>query len=374
MKEDTHSNTESEEAFLKGKAIIRNEQLLEDQITALTDYLLDTNQLGTYTPQIFEQLGDSLSLLTQIATCVWGCRKSEHDIEAILRRFCNATLATIRLMNAGLYEEALGQIRTMAEIANLLELFCIDKNRLEEWKKLSSKDQGKLFSPYEVRRAIENYGKQPVVTKELYAKFCEIGIHISSPSIYQSYEINGALIVGGHFSIQGLMIVLNTLAQIVSHCLIFAGILVKARKEKMQLLIDASQSLFDVKRNIDLTTYESFIIQQKAKRIHKAAKERLSKNWTEVQELGKEAYHELIKDSQLDIDEMSEQEIRQALIEQAGNRYLKEIRRQLQEEDLDWVKNASKFAFEQKVTGLMHMIETAHKRPANTQDADITEA
>jgi hypothetical protein len=49
LKEDTHSNTESEEAFFKGKAIIRYEQLLEDEITALTDYLFDTNQLGTST-------------------------------------------------------------------------------------------------------------------------------------------------------------------------------------------------------------------------------------------------------------------------------------------------------------------------------------
>jgi hypothetical protein len=41
-----------------------------------------------------------------------------------------------------------------------------------------------------------------------------------------------------------------------SPCLIFAGILIKASKEKIQILIEASQGLFDAKRNIDLTTYE----------------------------------------------------------------------------------------------------------------------
>jgi hypothetical protein len=183
MNETAHSNTESEEAFLKGKALIRNEQLSDDKMTALTDHLFDTNQLGIYTPQIFEQLGDSLSLLTQIATCAWGCRKSGHDIEAILRRFCNATFASLRLMNAGLYDEALGQARSIAEIANLLELFYLDKSNLEEWKKLSSKEQGKRFSPVKVRLAIENHGKQPVVTEAVYSKLCEIGIHISLPSI-----------------------------------------------------------------------------------------------------------------------------------------------------------------------------------------------
>jgi hypothetical protein len=31
--------------------------------------------------------------------------------------------------------------------------------------------------------------------------------------------------------------------------------LIKASKEKIQILIEASQGLFDAKRNIDLTTY-----------------------------------------------------------------------------------------------------------------------
>jgi hypothetical protein len=293
MNDDAHFESEAEEAFLKGKALIRNEQLLEDEITALTDYLFDFNQLGIYSPQIYEQLGTSLSLLTQIATCEWGCRNSEHDIEAILRRFCNSTFAVLRLMNAGLYEEALGQTRSMAEIVNLLELFCLDKNNLEKWEKLSSKEQGKSFSPVRVRLAIEYYGEQPIVTEDLYSKLCEIGIHISLPSMYQSYEINRALIVGGHFSIQGLIICLNTLAQIVAPCLVFAGDLVGASKEKIQILTEASQSLLNVKRNIDLTNYESYLIKQKAQRIREEANEKLLKSWPEVQELGEEAFHEL---------------------------------------------------------------------------------
>jgi hypothetical protein len=370
MNDDAHSETEAEEARLKGKALIRNEQLLEAEISALTDYLFDTNQLGIYTPQIYEQLGNSLSLLTQIATCEWGCRNTEHDIEAILRRFCNATFAILLLMNAGLYEEALGQARSMAEIVNLLELFCLDKNNLDKWKKLSSKEQGKRFSPVRVRLAVENYGEQPVVTQDLYSKPCEMGIHISLPSMYQSYEINRALIVGGHFSIQGLIICLNTLAQIVAPCLVFAGVLVGASKEKVQMLTEASQSLLDAKRNIDLTNYESFLIEQKAQRIREAVNTKLLKSWPEVQELGEEAYHELIKEGKLDTDKMSEQEIQQAVIERAGDKLLEKTRRQLQNEDLDWARNASKFAFEQKVANLMDMIEKANKHVQNTLNSD----
>lgn len=372
MNKNTHSYTEAEEAFLKGKALIRIEQLLEDEITALTDYLFDTNQLGIYTPQIYEQLGNSLSLLTQIATCAWGCRKSGHDIEAILKRFCNATFAALRLMNAGLYDEALGQARSIAEIANLLELFSIDKSNFEEWKKLSSQEQGKRFSPVKVRLAIENHGEQPVVTEAVYSKLCEIGIHISLPSIYQSYEISRALIIGGHFSIKGLVIVLNTLAQIVAPCLVFAGVLVTASEEKMQILKDASINLFNTRRNFDLTNYEAFLIEFDAERIQEAAKEQLQKNWEEVKELSKEAYHELTEEGKLDADKMSEEEIQQVVLERAGNKLLEKTRRQLQDEDLDWVTNASKFAFEQKIANMMHMIETANQQIQNTQDAEAS--
>ncbi len=370
MDDNTDTNAASGEAFLKGKDLIRNEQLLEDEITALTDYLFDTSQLGIYTPQIYEQLGNSLSLLTQIATCQWGCRNSGHDIEAILRRFCNATLAALRLMNAGLYEEALGQTRNTAEIVNLLELFCLNKSNLEEWKKLSSKEQWKRFGPVKVRLAIENCGEQPVVTENLYSKLCEIGIHISLPSIYQSYEINRALIVGGHFSIQGLIIVLNTLAQIVAPCLVFAGVLVEASKENMRMLTEASQSLLNVKRDIDLTNYESFLTEQKVQRIHEAVNEKLLKSWPKVQELGDEAYNELIQEGKLDTDKLSEQEIRQAVIERAGNKLLENTRRDLQNKDLEWAENASKFAFERKVASLMHMIEKANEQIQNTQNSD----
>jgi hypothetical protein len=370
MEDNTGTHIESEETFLIGKALIRNEQLLEDEIVALTDALFDANQLGIYTPQIYEQLGNSLSLLTQMATCQWGCRESGHDIEAILRRFCNAALAALRLMNSGLYEEALGQTRNAAEIVNLLELFSLDKSNLEEWQKLTSKEQGRRFSPFRVRLAIENYGEQPVVSEDLYSRLCEIGIHISLPSIFQSYEINRALIVGGHFSIQGLIIVLNTLAQIVAPCLVYAGVLVEASQENMQMLTATSRSLLNVKRSIEVTNYDSLVTEQKAQRIREAVNEKLLNSWPEVQKLGEEAYDELIKEGNLDIDKMSEREIQQEILERAGNKLLENTRRDLQDEDLDWVENASKYAFKQKVANLMHMIEKTNKQILDTQNSD----
>src|SRR5260370_20235871 len=138
----------------------------------------------------------------------------------------------------------------------------------------------------------------------------------------------------------------------------------------MRMRREACQSLINVKREIDLTNYESFLAEQKVQRIHEAVNEKLLKSWRKVQELGDEAYNELIQEGKLDTDKLSEQEIRQAVIERAGNKLLENTRRDLQNKDLEWAENASKFAFERKVASLMHMIEKANEQIQNTQNSD----
>jgi hypothetical protein len=166
------------------------------------------------------------------------------------------------------------------------------------------------------------------------------------------------------------MIVINTLAQIVAPGLVFAGVLVDVSQAHMQMLTETSRGLLNVKRSIDLTNHESLLTEQKAQRIREAVNEKLLKSWPEVQKLGEEAYDELIKEGKLDTDKMSDQEIRQVILERAGNNLLENTRRDLQNEDLDWVKNTSTFAFEQKVANLMHMIEKTNRRVQNTQNSD----
>jgi hypothetical protein len=220
MVEEAQFNESTRSHILTGKKLLDREREVEDAMTALTEYLFDSNQMGVYVPLIYEQLGNSLSLLVQIASCAWGCRGGEHDIENILRRFCNSAFAALRLMNSGLYDEALNHARSMAEIANLLQVFCLNKNGLEEWKKSSSKKRLEKFSPYEVRRAIERAGEQPIADKDVYSKLCEIGIHISPSSLYLSHQFNGNHHIGGYFALQGILLTLNTISRFVAPCLL----------------------------------------------------------------------------------------------------------------------------------------------------------
>jgi hypothetical protein len=178
MKNDKFSGGERI-LVLSGKALLDREQEIEDAIASFSEYLFYSNQMGVYSPLIYEQLGNSLSLIVQIASCAWGCRGGEHDIENILRRFCNSAFAALRLMNSGLYDEALNHARSMGEIVNLLQVFCLSEGSLEEWKKLSTKERMRKFSPAKVRLVIESQGQQPVADKATYSKLCEISIHIS---------------------------------------------------------------------------------------------------------------------------------------------------------------------------------------------------
>jgi len=353
MVEDTQFNTNTQPYALTGKALLDREREIEDATTALIEYLLDSNQMGVYAPLIYEQLGNSLSLLVQMASCAWGCRGGEHDIENILRRFCNSAFAALRLLNSGLYDEALNHARGMAEIANLLQVFCLSKNSLEEWKKSSSRERMKKFSPVKVRLAIEAHEKQPVVDEAVYSKLCEIGIHISPSSLYLSYEFNGIHHIGAHFTVQGVLLTLNTLSRLVAPCLLFAGVLTKVSNEKTQVLEDAFHALSEVIRGISVTNYQEFFIKQQADRVRDSLNREIPERLARIQELGKATYRELIEAGVLNEDDMNEEEIKEKVLDRTMEKVLEEIRNQLGQEDLQWVDEGMQFAvkwqFERKL-------------------------
>jgi hypothetical protein len=125
-----NSTSKSEQRSISGLDAIRLEQDQQDAIKALTEILLDSGRLGVNAPKVYERVGDILFQIFQIATCQWGCRHGDHVIENLLRRFYNSACAALRLMASGLYDEALGPIRVMAEIVNILQAFEKDSNYL----------------------------------------------------------------------------------------------------------------------------------------------------------------------------------------------------------------------------------------------------
>src|SRR5262245_7319979 len=66
--------------------------------------------------QTYENLGTLLSLLDRMASCFWGCHGKEHVFEDLVGRAVSASLAALRLIEFGHYDEALALIRGIAEI------------------------------------------------------------------------------------------------------------------------------------------------------------------------------------------------------------------------------------------------------------------
>lgn len=143
--DETHSGHEAT-SFLVGTDLLDKGREIEASFDALTRLLLRSEQLGVRTPKVYEHLGTALSLLSQLASCAWGCRGGEHTVENLVRRFCNFAFAALRLAFSGFYDEALGLVRGMTEIVNLLQLFSVQPSTLERWKELTPEQRKRVYT------------------------------------------------------------------------------------------------------------------------------------------------------------------------------------------------------------------------------------
>lgn len=237
------SSIELPNGFAYALDLFRNEFQIEDQIEKTTDELLSNGQLGKRAPELYPQLGTALSLLSQIASCQWGCRGDDHLEENLIRRLVNYSFAALRLARLGLYNESLGMLRSVAEIANLIELFVVDKPSLAKWRSLPPNSRWQYFRPAKVRERIADTKNRPVVDEQTYGKFCDIGIHISPESAKLSHQFEGTVFVGGEFSATALLLVLNELAIMLSAALKLAGYLVESKEDNVRLLTQVGERL-----------------------------------------------------------------------------------------------------------------------------------
>lgn len=300
---------------MKGMETLELLQRYQDSIEKQTKACLET-QLGSRAPQIYEGLGAALKLLTELATCQWGCRGGAHTVENLVRRVCNYTSASLRLAHLGLYDEALTLVRPVSEIANLLQLFQIDSEALRRWNQLPERERRKEFGPAKIRKAIESKNQTPIVGSDAYSKLSEIGIHATPSSIRQSHDIDHQVYLGGEFSVPGFLLVLNQLAHLVSPILPVAGMCADAPTEKQICLNHESVALMGAASFLDITNYNEFFEGIRSKQLKDDALDELqSLSKKQFQRLVKKVENELTSRSELSksIDEMSEQEIQELI-------------------------------------------------------------
>lgn len=171
-------------------------------------------RLGKKAPKAFEHLGRMLALLDQMASCAWGCPGTEdgHVVHRLVGRGVSNAKAATDLALGGQYDESLALARGVGELANLLWLFCVDRQAMGNWRTLDSKARWRSYRPVEVRRSLERLG-QPILVKEHeYGLLSEHGIHVNPGTAPHSLGTHQQPTLGGVYREDALIVCLNEIA------------------------------------------------------------------------------------------------------------------------------------------------------------------
>ena len=205
----------------------------EDDCESETDKCIPT--LGEKAPLCLERVGTVLSLLDRMASCWWECRCGDHIIEYLCGRVGSSARAALRLLRFGFYDESLFACRAIGEVANLLQLFCIDTNALEEWK-----NDRKKFTPVKVRCKLEELQKEPIIKEDRYRLLSENSVHIGPETRPQAHNVLGIPTSGGRLQKQGVFVCLNEIALPLSCATFFGAILLDYEDNELKKRIFSS--------------------------------------------------------------------------------------------------------------------------------------
>ena len=107
-------------------------------------------------PDLFDALGEALSHLDRISSCVWGCEEvgDDHLERHMTARIASNARAAIKLLLGGYLGEAISIIRGMQEVANLMGLFMESESDREQFRTQSVRGRESDFSHQKVARRI----------------------------------------------------------------------------------------------------------------------------------------------------------------------------------------------------------------------------
>ena len=203
------------------------------------------------TSRTLNALGRAFSYLDQVSSCLWGCRGGDHVVEYMIGRAVSNGLASIRLLGAGYYDEALGLIRQMGENANLLCLFMQSQDALERWQTAEEKVRRNDFSPVEVRRQLEQRDMPMPMNRDLYELLSGLSVHINPDTKPQLHNPFNQPTLGGYFQITGAIVALNHLADMTSYILGISSTLIEDRTAR-DVLIETMTELWESISDLDL--------------------------------------------------------------------------------------------------------------------------
>jgi hypothetical protein len=226
--------------ILDGTKMLRAVGKYEDRCEKATEKRLA--KIGKKAPLCYEYLAQLLAYADMIGSCVYSCPGESEDAHAIwylVARTSSFGRAALRLMKMGFYDEALIIVRSMGEICNLLVLFSVSPEAIEEWKTSDRAYRMTNLSPSRVRKRIEALGGVTAITATRYAALCEVSTHAVPDLRPQRFNHAGKSMTGGiYLQDAGILVVLNEMAMALALLVIAAAKLCKVPKEPFKNIRD----------------------------------------------------------------------------------------------------------------------------------------
>jgi hypothetical protein len=193
----------------EGTTFLRLIADLEERCQSLTKKHIP--KLGVRLPELVAAVGTALSLLDRAASCWWGCKGGDHRGEFLIGRCAVSSHAALKLLRSGYYDEALSVIRSLAEVANLLALFAVDRSKFAEWKISPDSSRQKKFSAVKVRLALEEGGHFIPIDKDRYAALSAYAVHAGPSNVPQAHNMQGTPVAFPKYEEAGVFLCVNEL-------------------------------------------------------------------------------------------------------------------------------------------------------------------
>ena len=173
----------------------------ENECANATGFFIEKNASIYQEPwRDFQRLFRHLYLFS---CCYWGCHGKEHVLEHLGGKTVTNASVAARSIFHGYYDESLSLIRNIGEIANLVNLFWYDGDRIREWIDSDERTRIKKFSPSGIRRLIELTGMMVPFDKDHYGHLCETAVHPVPHVAPNSYSDRAQPVLGLVFQKDG---------------------------------------------------------------------------------------------------------------------------------------------------------------------------
>jgi hypothetical protein len=243
---------------LNGRKMLRAIGKYEDRCEKATEKQIP--RMGKRAPLCYEYLGQLLAYADLIGSCAFSCPGKSEDAHAVwylVARTSSFGRAALRLTKMGFYDEALIIVRSMGEICNLLSLFSLAPETIDEWKTSDRTHRLVNFSPSKIRNRIAALGKTSAITATRYAALCEVSTHPVPNLRPQRFNHAGRSMTGGiYLQEAGILVVLNEMAIALALLVILAAKICKVPTEPFNQIKETCVKCLESAGGVDLESLD----------------------------------------------------------------------------------------------------------------------